>query len=61
MPGADSLQFRDVHAVSPDPAYLLSVGRGEQSRICKTTDGGNRRTRPFTSPEPEAFFDCLDS
>ena len=61
VPGADSLQFRDVHAVSSDTACLLSVGRGEQSRICKTTDGGNRRTRPFTSPEPEAFFDCLDS
>ena len=28
MPDADSLQFRDVHAVSADTAYPLSVGRG---------------------------------
>lgn len=60
VPGADSLQFRDVHAVSADTAYLLSIGRGAQSRIYKTTDGGDSWTRQFTSPEPEAFFDCLD-
>ncbi|MDH3570446.1 MAG: hypothetical protein OER89_09690, partial [Gemmatimonadota bacterium] len=32
VPGADSLQFRDVHAVSADTAYLLSAGPGELSR-----------------------------
>lgn len=60
VPGADSLQFRDVHAVSADTAYLLSIGRGAQSRIYKTTDGGEAWNRQFTSPEPEAFFDCMD-
>jgi len=60
VPGADSLQFRDVHAVSADTAYLLSIGRGPQSRIYKTTDGGESWSRKFTSPEPEAFFDCMD-
>lgn len=60
VPGADSLQFRDVHAVSADTAYLLSIGRGDQSRIYKTRDGGQTWTRQFTSPEPEAFFDCMD-
>lgn len=60
VPGADSLQFRDVHAVSADTAYLLSIGRGAQSRIYKTTDGGTSWARSFTSPEPEAFFDCMD-
>ena len=60
VPGGDSLQFRDVHAVSADTAYLLSIGRGAQSRIYKTTDGGESWNRSFTSPEPEAFFDCLD-
>ena len=60
VPGADSLQFRDVHAVSADTAYLLSIGRGAQSRIYKTTDGGDTWTQQFTSPEPEAFFDCMD-
>ena len=60
VPGADSLQFRDVHAVSAGTAYLLSIGRGAQSRIYKTTDGGETWTQQFTSPEPEAFFDCMD-
>jgi len=59
VPGADSLQFRDVHAVSADAAYLLSIGRGSQSRIYKTTDGGETWERSFMSPEPEAFFDCM--
>lgn len=59
VPGADSLQFRDVHAVSADTAYLLSIGPGAQSRIYKTTDGGESWTRPFTNTNPEAFFDCM--
>lgn len=60
VPGADSLQFRDVHAVSADTAYLLSIGPGDQSRIYKTTDGGTSWTRSFTNPEPDGFFDCMD-
>ncbi|HEY9227146.1 MAG TPA: hypothetical protein VIP11_10895, partial [Gemmatimonadaceae bacterium] len=40
VPGADSLQFRDVHAVDANTAYLLSIGDGNQSRIYKTTDAG---------------------
>lgn len=60
VPGADSLQFRDVYAVSVDTAYLLSIGRGPQSRIYKTTDGGNSWTRSFTNDNPQAFFDCMD-
>lgn len=60
VPGADSLQFRDVHAVDARTAYLLSIGSGEQSRIYKTTDGGQRWTLQFTNPEPDGFFDCMD-
>ena len=33
MPGADTLQFRDVHALDADRAWLLSAGPGELSRI----------------------------
>lgn len=59
VPGADSLQFRDVHAVDAETAYLLSIGTGEQSRIYKTTDGGQSWTLQFTNDEPDAFFDCM--
>src|SRR5437660_8402219 len=40
VPGAETLDFRDVQAFSGDEAYLLAAGPGEQSRIYKTNDGG---------------------
>ena len=58
--GADSLQFRDVHAVNARIAYVLSIGNGEQSRIYKTTDAGYSWILLFQSDEAEAFFDCMD-
>ncbi len=60
VPGADSLQFRDVHAVDANTAYLLSAGPGELSTIYKTTNAGETWTRQFVNEEPEAFFDCMD-
>lgn len=60
VPGADSLQFRDVHAVDANTAYLLSIGNGESSRIYKTTDAGKTWTLQFTNTEPNGFFDCMD-
>ena len=60
VPGGDSLEFRDVHAVDANTAYLLSAGPGERSRIYKTNDGGRTWTLQFVNREPAAFFDCLD-
>ncbi len=60
VPGADSLQFRDVHAVDAEIAYLLSIGSGDQSRIYKTEDGGASWMLQFVNAEPEGFFDCFD-
>lgn len=60
VPGADSLQFRDVHAVSADTAYLLSIGSGALSRIYKTGDGGRHWTLQFTNTDPHEFYDCFD-
>lgn len=60
VPGADSLQFRDVHAVDKDTAYLLSAGPGDLSRIYKTTDGGGTWTLQYRADIEDAFFDCLD-
>jgi photosystem II stability/assembly factor-like uncharacterized protein len=58
--GADSLQFRDVHAVDSTTAYLLSIGSGTQSRIYKTTDAGEHWTLQYTNPDSAGFFDCMD-
>ena len=58
--GADSLQFRDVHAVDANTAYLLSIGDGAQSRLYKTTDAGQSWALQFTNPDPKGFYDCMD-
>ncbi len=60
VPGADSLQFRDVHGVDEQTAYLLSIGEGAQSRIYKTTDGGSSWSLQFSNPDPKGFYDCFD-
>jgi hypothetical protein len=38
LPDAETLDYRDVDAVSADVAYVLSIGSGAASRIYKTTD-----------------------
>ena len=62
VPGAaaDSLEFRDVHAVDADTAYLLAAGPGSRSRIYKTTDGGASWALQFTNRDSSAFYDCFD-
>ena len=59
--GPDSvLEFRDVHAVSYETAYLLAAGPGDRSRIYKTTDGGANWQRQFLNGDSAAFYDCFD-
>ena len=60
VPGADSLQFRDVYAADANTAYLLSIGNGPQSRIYKTTDAGKHWTLQATNPDSAGFYDCMD-
>src|SRR5690242_1698960 len=57
--GAAQLDFRDVEAFDANIAYLLSIGKDQQSRIYKTSDGGAHWTLQFTSRHPEAFFDAM--
>jgi photosystem II stability/assembly factor-like uncharacterized protein len=59
IPGAESLDFRDVDAVDARTAYVLSIGLGEASRIYKTTDGGATWTLQFQNRDPKAFFDAM--
>lgn len=60
VPGADSLQFRDVHAANADTAWLLSAGSGAMSRIYRTTDGGANWSEQFVNRDSSAFYDCFD-
>jgi photosystem II stability/assembly factor-like uncharacterized protein len=60
VPDAPGLQFRDVHTVDANTAYLLSIGNGRDSRIFKTTDAGVTWQTQFMNRDTLAFYDCFD-
>lgn len=60
VPDAPALQFRDVHAVDANTAWLLSIGNGRDSRIFRTDDGGATWRTQFVNDDSAAFYDCLD-
>ncbi len=59
VPGADSLQFRDVNALDERTAWLLSIGNGAASRIYRTDDGGASWALQFRNDDPKRFYDCF--
>lgn len=58
VPGASSLDFRDVHAVSLDTAYVMAAGQ-DTARIYKTTDRGQHWTLQYDDTSKGAFLDAL--
>lgn len=59
VPGAESLDFRDVEAFDANTAYLLSSGTGATSRLYRTNDGGGHWQLLFTNPDANGFLDAL--
>jgi photosystem II stability/assembly factor-like uncharacterized protein len=60
VPGAETLEFRDVQGVSDKIAYLMSIGNNTTDfRIYKTIDGGATWTIEFTNQTQNAFYDCF--
>jgi photosystem II stability/assembly factor-like uncharacterized protein len=59
VPGAENLDFRDMHAVDERTVYLMSAGKGNLSRIYKTTDGGAHWALAVENPDGEDFFDAV--
>ena len=59
VPGATTLDFRDVDAISAEVAYALSIGPGEASRIFKTRDGGATWTLQLANTDPQVFLDAM--
>jgi photosystem II stability/assembly factor-like uncharacterized protein len=57
--GAENLEFRDVHAINADFAFLMSAGPGDSSRIYRTMDGGASWDEVYRVTEAEGFFDCM--
>lgn len=58
VPGADSAQFRDVHAFSAQEAFVMSIPTPD-SRIYRTTDGGATWTAVWSAGDPDIFMDCF--
>jgi hypothetical protein len=57
--GAETLDFRDVDAMSDQVAYALSIGAGASSRIYKTIDGGAHWDLQFANTDPKVFLDAM--
>ncbi|HEX8603892.1 MAG TPA: hypothetical protein VF774_14700 [Pseudoduganella sp.] len=59
VPGAEKLDFRDIHAFDADTAIAMSAGPGEASRIYRTADGGATWQLAITNPDPRGFWDAI--
>ena len=58
-PGAEKLDFRGVQGFDANTAIVMSSGKGDLSRLYKTTDGCHTWKLVFTNPDKEGFWDAL--
>jgi len=58
VPGATSLDFRDVQVVSSDVVYLMAAAQ-DTARIYKTTDRGAHWTMQYDDTRRGMFLDAL--
>jgi len=58
-PGAEKLDFRGIQAFDRNTAIIMSSGKGDLSRLYKTTDACRTWHLVFTNPDKEGFFDAL--
>ncbi len=59
VPGAETLDFRDIEAWDDKTAMAMSIGPGEASNVYKTTNGGATWRRVFANREPTGFWDAI--
>jgi photosystem II stability/assembly factor-like uncharacterized protein len=58
-PGAEKLDFRGVQAFDANTAIVMSSGKGDLSRLYKTTDGCHTWKLVFTNPDKDGFWDAV--
>ena len=59
-PGAEKLDFRGIQAFDANTAIVMSSGKGDLSRLYKTTDGCHTWKLLLTNPySPDGFFDAI--
>jgi photosystem II stability/assembly factor-like uncharacterized protein len=60
--GAETLDFRDVHAFDTQTAILMSAGEAEKgnAKFYRTTDGGKSWEIVYQTTQKGVFFDGID-
>jgi hypothetical protein len=58
-PNAEHLDFRGIQAFDENTAIVMSSGKGDLSRLYKTTDGCKSWKLLFTNPDKEGFWDAV--
>ncbi len=58
-PGAEKLDFRGIQAFDANTAIVMSSGKGDLSRLYKTTDGCHSWKLIFTNPDKDGFWDAV--
>ncbi len=58
-PAAEHLDFRGIQAFDANTALVMSSGKGDLSRLYKTTDGCQSWKLVFTNPDKEGFWDAV--
>jgi photosystem II stability/assembly factor-like uncharacterized protein len=58
-PGAEKLDFRGIQAFDANTAIVMSSGKGDLSRVYKTTDGCHTWKLMFTNPDKDGFWDAF--
>jgi photosystem II stability/assembly factor-like uncharacterized protein len=58
-PIADKLDFRGIQAFDQNTAIVMSSGKGDLSRLYKTTDACKTWKLLFTNPDKDGFWDAL--
>ena len=56
-PGGEHLDFRAIQAFDNNTAIVMSSGKGDLSRLYKTTDGCQTWKLLFTNPDKDGFWD----
>ena len=57
--GAEHLDFRAIQGFDNNTALVMSSGKGDLSRIYKTTDGCHSWKLVFTNPDVDGFWDAM--
>lgn len=59
LPGGEQLDLRGVQGFDATTAVVMSHGKGELSRVYRTTDSCKSWTLVFQNPDPEGVWDSM--